>query len=190
MNKLTWLAPLVIGLAVGVGCEEKKDGTSAVDKAKEAAQGAVDATKDAAKGAVDATKDAAKGAVDATKDAAKDAVDTAKEVGKDVADAAKGAADAAKEAGKDVADAAKAAADKAGELGADLMNEIKEALGGEPQAMLDKAMEYIKEKNVEGAEAIMNQFEKFRAKLPAEWQGKIDSLKSAIDTAKKAMGGN
>lgn len=89
MNKLMGIV-LVAGLALVVGCEEKKAPTKTP---ADAVKGAADGAKDAAKGAVDGAKDAGKAAVDGVKEKAAEGAaalrDKAVEVLKPQVDAAK-----------------------------------------------------------------------------------------------------
>ena len=54
--------------------------------------------------------------------------------------------------------------------------------------LLEQGMTYVKENKLDLAEKALTQLEGMKDKLPAEWAGKIDSLKSALNAA-KATGG-
>ena len=69
------------------------------------------------------------------------------------------------------------------------LEKAKAALGGEdPQAMVDKAMKYIKDNKLDDAQTIVDKLDSVRSSLPAEWAPRLDQLKSALTTAKKAAG--
>jgi len=96
---------------------------------------------------------------------------------------------------KAVTDKAAATADQAAATTADAkdsaaakLDEAKKELGEDPQTLLDKAMGYVKENKLTDAEAILTKLESVKGKLPAEWASRIDSLKTAITSAKAGAG--
>lgn len=103
------------------------------------------------------------------------------------ADQAKATADAVKDRTDEAAIAAKDAA-KDATAAAGVPADVKAQLGGEPQELLDKAMQYVKENKLADAEAILVKLESVKGKLPAEWAGRIEGLRSAINAAKGAAG--
>ena len=116
--------------------------------------------------------DAAKKAADTAQDAVKKAADTVQEESKKAADAAKDASDAAGEAAKKAADAdvATATADAA-----------KEA-----QSWMEQVTTDIRAKKFDSAETALKKLEEIKASLPADLQGKINSLRDALTAAKTA----
>ena len=52
------------------------------------------------------------------------------------------------------------------------------------QALLDQAMQYIKDNKLDDANNVLTKLEAMKSKLPAEWASKIDSARSAYNTAK------
>jgi cysteinyl-tRNA synthetase len=52
--------------------------------------------------------------------------------------------------------------------------------------LYDKAMEAVKNKDFAAADKALEGLEKMKSQLSPDWQGKIDSLKATIETAKKA----
>ena len=147
------------------GCDDKKPDqpkvdatpkTPAVSDMKTGMDKAADQTKNAAADAGKSATDAAKSAADATKAAAGNAADATKAAAGNAADAVK-----ASPAG----DAAAAAKTRAGEWMAKLEDAIK-------NNKLDEASTY------------MDKLQSMRASLPAEWQTKLDSLKTLYEGAK------
>ena len=52
------------------------------------------------------------------------------------------------------------------------------------QSLLDQAMQYIKDNKLDDADTALTKLEALKPKLPAEWASKIDSARSAFNTAK------
>lgn len=121
-------------------------------------------------------------------------------------DAAKAGSDAATKAAKGVGDAAtKAVEDVDGAAGKikegadDAAGKVKDATAGgadaggmtaktkdEAQKLHDQAMKAVKEKNFTAAESSVEKLEKMKPQLSPEWQDKVATLKSTVETAKKA----
>src|SRR5687768_8651825 len=55
------------------------------------------------------------------------------------------------------------------------------------QKYYDQAVEMINKKDFAGAQEMINKLDSMSSALPAEWQGKITSLKSMLNTAKGIM---
>jgi hypothetical protein len=85
----------------------------------------------------------------------------------------------------EVTKAAKEAADKAAQKAAD----VKATLADEAQKYLDQVNQFIKDKKLNEAGAVLNKLDALKDKLPAEWAAKIDSAKQMLDKAKAALGG-
>lgn len=124
---------------------------------------------------------------DATTTAANDAAKSADDASKALAASAEQAKDTAS---GEVKEAAGAAADKA----ADVADSAKDAVVKQATELYDKAMEMVKDKKFADAEGLLAQLEPLKGQLPADWASKVDSLKQAIETGKKALqalpGGN
>lgn len=80
-------------------------------------------------------------------------------------------------------DAAKPAGDAAATVDAAAAEATKEAT-----SLYEQAMAAVKAQKWTDAESILAKLEALKSKLPADWAAKIDQLKSAIETGKKAMG--
>lgn len=107
------------------------------------------------------------------KDQAADATSALKDSAQKAADTASG----------EVKAAADAAADKASEVAASATEAVKK----QAQELYDKAMAMVNEKKFADAEGLLSQLDALKSQLSPEWQGKIDSLKSAIEQGKKAL---
>jgi len=55
--------------------------------------------------------------------------------------------------------------------------------------LIDQATAYVKDNKLDLADSTIKQLEGMKASLPAEYQGKIDELRSLFDKAKTAMPG-
>ncbi|HRK32616.1 MAG TPA: hypothetical protein PLD59_16250 [Tepidisphaeraceae bacterium] len=117
---------------------------------------------------------------DATTKTADNAAQTTEDAAKALAASAEQAKDSAS---GEVKEAAGAAADKASELA----SSASEAVTKQATELYEKAMAMVKEKNFAGAEGLVSQLEALKGQLPADWASKLDSLKSAIETGKKAL---
>jgi hypothetical protein len=92
----------------------------------------------------------------------------------------------------DLQNAAGSASSAAANAGTSALDAAKEAgadIGAQAQRLYDQAEAYIKDKKWSDAEAVVKQLETLKAKLPAEWQAKVDSLRQSLDTARKAVTG-
>ncbi len=88
---------------------------------------------------------------------------------------AAGTADAAKKQAAGAIEGAKAAGDQA-----------TSAIQGDAQKLLDQALQYIKENNLDLAEQTLVKLEGMKAQLPETMQKGIAQARGALDTAKSA----
>jgi hypothetical protein len=162
MTAKRFFLPFVLAGALLAGCDDKKpdqpkvDTTPKVNDMKAGMDKAADQAKTAAADASKSAADAAKSASDATKAAASNTADATKAAAGNAADAVK-----ASPAG----DAAAAAKTQA----SDWMAKLEDA---------------IKNNKLDDAKTYMDKLQSMRASLPAEWQTKLDSLKTLYEGAK------
>ena len=154
MTAKRFFLPFVLAGALLAGCDDKKP-----DQPK------VDATPKTP--AVNDMKAGTDKAADQAKTAATDA-------GKSATDAAKSAADATKAAASSAVDTVKAS--PAGDAAA-----AAKTQAGDWMAKLEDA---IKNNKLDDAKTYIDKLQAMRASLPAEWQTKLDSLKTLYDGAK------
>jgi len=167
------ITAVAISTGILVGCKDEQTTTppakpatqattqpSLGDTLRQGAENAAAGTRDLATKATDATRDAA----DKVKEGTQDAVDKTKE-------GASNAADKVKDATSDATTGADAG----------MAAKVKE----QAQKYYDQAMEAVKKKDFSAADSALEQLEKIKTQLSPEWQSKVDSLKSAIETAKK-----
>ncbi|MGB7159968.1 MAG: hypothetical protein WBD40_18020 [Tepidisphaeraceae bacterium] len=145
-----------------LGCAIVVGGCEKKDEATPSA--APSAVPEATEEAVDATKSAAEGAADSVKSAAGDAADATKKTAEAAGDAVKKGADAA----ADAVAASPAAA--------------------EATKQIEQVTTYIKENKLDLAETTLKKLEDNKASLPAAIQTKLPSVRTMLDTAKKAAG--
>jgi hypothetical protein len=165
MTAKRFFLPLVLAGALLAGCDDKKPDQPKVDATPKApTAGDMKAGMDKA---ADQAKTAAGNAVDATKAAAANTADATKAAAANTADATKAAASSAGDTVKasPAGDAAAAAKTQAGEW----------------MAKLEQA---IKDNKLDEAKTYMDKLQSMRASLPAEWQTKLDSLKTLYEGAK------
>jgi hypothetical protein len=95
-------------------------------------------------------------------------------------------------AATDLQNAASNASNAAANAGTGALNAAKEAgaeLGAQAQRLYDQAETYIKEKKWNDADAVVKQLEALKAKLPAEWQARVENVRQSLDNARKAVTG-
>jgi hypothetical protein len=158
MTAKRFFLPFVLAGALIAGCDDKKPDQPKVDSTPKT--GTVNDMKAGVDKAADQAKtaasDAAKSAADATKAAAANTADATKTAAGNAADATKSSP---------AGDAAAAAKTQASDWMAKLEDAIK-------NNKLDEASTYL------------DKLQAMKASLPAEWQTKLDSLKTAFDAAK------
>jgi hypothetical protein len=158
MTAKRFFLPFVLAGALIAGCDDKKPDQPKVDSTPKT--GTVNDMKAGVDKAADQAKtaasDAAKSAADATKAAAANTADATKTAAGNAADATKSSS---------AGDAAAAAKTQASDWMAKLEDSIK-------NNKLDEASTYL------------DKLQAMKASLPAEWQTKLDSLKTAFDAAK------
>jgi hypothetical protein len=158
MTAKRFFLPFVLAGALIAGCDDKKPDQPKVDSTPKT--GTVNDMKAGVDKAADqgktAASDAAKSAADATKAAAANTADATKTAAGNAADATKSSS---------AGDAAAAAKTQASDWMAKLEDSIK-------NNKLDEASTYL------------DKLQAMKASLPAEWQTKLDSLKTAFDAAK------
>jgi len=158
MTAKRFFLPFVLAGALIAGCDDKKPDQPKVDSTPKT--GTVNDMKAGVDKAADQAKtaasDAARSAADATKAAAANTADATKTAAGNAADATKSSP---------AGDAAAAAKTQASDWMAKLEDAIK-------NNKLDEASTYL------------DKLQAMKASLPAEWQTKLDSLKTAFDAAK------
>ena len=156
--------PLVLAGALLAGCDDKKAEQPKVDSTPKTP--AMTDTKTDMKNTMDKT-------ADMTKTAAGDMTKSAGQMTKTAADKT---ADATKTAAANTADAAKTAA----------ANTSDAAMAAKTQASdwMAKLEQAIKDNKLDEAQTYLDKLQAAKASLPAEWQTKLDGLKTAFDAAK------
>jgi hypothetical protein len=160
------LACVMLGAVLFVGCE-KSESTSSTPPAKPSA----DATESSAQSAASSAADSAQSAATNAKDMAHDNIDAAKNKLNAAGDSIVGNANSTGTAAPAVTTTAPA-------------NSAVSADTTEAQKLLDQAMQYIKENKLNDADTVLTKLEAMKPKLPAEWASKIDSARSAFNSAK------
>ena len=94
---------------------------------------------------------------------------------------AKDATATATDAANQAAGEAKAAGDQATAAAGDAAN----ATTAQAQKLFDQATQYVKENKLDLAEKAVAQLEGMKASLPAEWQPRVEQVRSMLNSAKK-----
>lgn len=156
------LASVLLGAAVLVGCE-KSESTSSTPASKPP----------------DVTE--AENAAAAAKDSAANTATNMKDMAHDKTAAAAGTLSAS---GDSIVSGAANATASSGAAATAPANSAVSADTSEAQKLLDQAMQYIKDNKLDDANNVLTKLEALKPKLPAEWASKIDSARSAYNTAK------
>lgn len=165
MTAKRFFLPFVLAGALIAGCDDKKPDQPKVDSTPKT-------------GTMNDMKAGADKAADQAKTAASDAA-------KSASDAARSAADATKAAAANTADGAKAAAGNAADaIKASPAGDAAMAAKTQASDWMAKLEQAIKDNKLDEASTYLDKLQAAKASLPAEWQTKLDSLKTAFDAAK------
>lgn len=117
--------------------------------------------------------------------------DKAKEAAADVKDAAKDAGNAVAEAGRDVghnvAEAARDVRDGTDTTATPANTAADAGVVAQATELYNKAIAAINEKKLDDAQGYVDKLKELKAKLPADWQTKVDQLVTQFDSAKATL---
>ena len=195
------LTAVMVATALVAGCKSSEDtsGTTTATRTPAMRQSSTTSGQSmaAARSTGDSTARDANAAMTSSADSARAAGDRGAATAQDAATSARDAASSAQDA------AATTAADARRAAGADTSSNTTTATGtsstpsqspagqpgaassNDPQTLLDQATQYIKENKLDMAEKSVTQLEKMKPQLPVSLQGKVESARSLLDTAKK-----
>lgn len=177
------ITAVALGTGLFTGCKDESATTPPAPRTPTTQATTQPSLTDQLRAGAEDAGDAASGAATKATDAANDAATKA-------TDAATNAKEAAAAAGANVADKVEKSADKAGDKATDVKEDAAEKgmaakAKEEAQKYYDQAMTAVKNKDFSAAESAMEKLEKIKPQLSPEWQDKLSTLKSTIETAKK-----
>lgn len=107
--------------------------------------------------------------------------DSAREQAQKDADALK---DSAAAAANDAGGEAQKQADRAAERASDIASDASKAVTEQAQELYRKAEQMINESRWPEAQSLVDQLEALKDRLPAEWQSRVDQIRTALKNAR------